>query len=382
MAREKVRFGIIGCGLIGREFAAAVSRWGVLSDLGDVVPEIVGLCDVNPTLFDWYTDNFASVRLTTTDYEDLLQSDEIDAIYCAVPHHLHADLYASIIRAGKHLMGEKPFGIDFEANEQIMAAARENPEMLVRVSSEYPFYPGAQRIIGAVGEERFGKILEVRSGYLHSSDLNPNKPINWKRKSEFNGEYGCMGDLGMHAVHLPLRFGWTPKNVRALLSNVMPERPGPDGEMVQCDTWDNAVLAAEVESRGQRGPMIVETKRIAPGETDTWYLEVLGTERSIAFSTKYPRTLRLMEYRPNEEQAWQSIDIGYTSAYRTVTGSIFEFGFTDAILQMWAAFMDELVHGQMMLQPFNCATPEEARLGHKLFTAALESERTQSVIEV
>jgi predicted dehydrogenase len=383
MTGRKVRFGIIGAGLMGREFAQAVSRWCVLQDMEDVTPEIAGVCDINDGLLDWYRRNFNSVEIATTDYRELLRSEEIEAVYCAVPHNLHAELYTEIIHSGKQLFAEKPFGMDREANERIMAAVREHPEVLVRVSSEFPFYPGAQRIVRAVQEGRFGRIIEVRSGFLHSSDLDPNKPINWKRRAETNGKYGCMGDLGMHAVHLPFRFGWVPGNVRALLTNVMPERPGSGGEPVPCDTWDNAVLATEVKADDQNFPMLIETKRIAPGETDTWYLEVLGTEFSISFSTKHPRTLRFMEYRPGQEQAWQSVDIGYTSAYGTVTGPIFEFGFPDAILQMWAAFLDELVHGEeKMLQPFRCATPEEAGLSHQLFTAALESQRTGAVVEV
>ena len=55
-----------------------------------------------------------------------------------------------------------------------------------------------------------------------------------------------MGDLGMHVLHIPLRAGWFPNNVRALLSKIVTERPGRDGTMVPCETWDNAVLACEV----------------------------------------------------------------------------------------------------------------------------------------
>ncbi|ACZ43421.1 oxidoreductase domain protein [Thermobaculum terrenum ATCC BAA-798] len=381
MPRRRVRFGIIGAGLMGREFAVASARWPALLDL-DVAPEIVAVCDVDPAAFAWYRERFPSVALYTHDYRELLASDEVEAVYCAIPHNLHAQVYVDAIEAGKHLLGEKPFGIDLPAYERIMRAVRAHPEVLVRVSSEFPFYPGAQRIVQAVQQGRLGRIIEVRAGFLHSSDLDPNKPINWKRRADTNGEYGCMGDLGMHVVHLPARFGWLPKNVRALLSNIVPERPDQQGRMVPCDTWDNAILATEVEAEDQSFPMILETKRISPGETNTWYLEVMGTERSLAFSTKRPRTLRFLEYRPGGEQAWQSLDLGHESVYRTVTGGIFEFGFPDAILQMWAAFLDELAHGEEMIGGFRCATPQEAGVSHSLFTAALESHRTSAVVPV
>ena len=149
-----------------------------------------------------------------------------------------------------------------------------------------------------IAERRFGRVIEVRSQFLHSSDLDPEKPINWKRIAAFNGEYGCMGDLGMHALHLPLRAGWMPRNVRAILSDVVAERPGADGAPVPCDTWDNAVLLCEAEHDGLPFPLRIETKRIAPGETNTWTIEVDGTEGSIAYTTKLPKTLRTMRYEP------------------------------------------------------------------------------------
>ena len=88
-----------------------------------------------------------------------------------------------------------------------------------------------------------------------------------------------------------------------------------------------------------------------------------------------------MEYRPGGPQALQTADLGSVSAYPHITGAIFEFGFSDAILQMWAAYLDELAHGRDgMRQPFRCATPDEAAATHRLFTAALESQRERAVV--
>jgi predicted dehydrogenase len=366
---------------MGREFASAAARWVHLADLG-VRPEIAVVCDVSPDVLGWYERLNARPRLTD-DWRDLLADDAIEAVYCAVPHHLHEELYVEALRAGKHLLGEKPFGIDRAANDAIGAEIAAHPDLLVRCSSEMPFFPGGQRVARWVAERRFGRVLEVRSLFLHSSDLDPGKPINWKRQARFNGEYGCMGDLGMHALHLPLRAGWMPANVRAVLSDVFPERPDGKGGVAACDTWDNAVLLCDVEADGYAFPLRVETKRIAPGETNTWTIEVDGTHGSIAYTTKLPKTLRWMDYEPGAAQAWQVLDLGSESAYPTITGAIFEFGFPDAILQMWAAFVDELAHGRDgMRQPFHCATPEEAAATHRIFTAALRSQAERAVVPV
>jgi predicted dehydrogenase len=285
----------------------------------------------------------------------------------------------AILEAGRHLLGEKPFGIDLDASRRIMAAVASHPELLVRCSSEMPFFPGGQAVARWLEAGHAGRVLEVRSTFLHSSDLDPSKPINWKRQAEFNGAYGCMGDLGMHALHLPLRYGLAPRDVRAVLSDVFTERPGPDGgEPVPCDTPDNAVLLCD----GGGYPLRIETKRIAPGHANTWTIEVDGTAGSIAYSTKTPKTLQTMTYEPGGPQEWRAVDLGSQSAYPSITGGIFEFGFADAIQQMWAAYLDELAHGGEMRGPFRCATPEEAAATHRIFTAALESQRSGTVVKV
>ena len=380
MNKRIINFGVIGCGLMGREFASAAARWCHLLDL-DFEPRIVAACDTNSAMLGWFTQSISGLR-AYNDYRQMLPSPDIEAIYCAVPHHLHAQVYTDILKAGKHLLGEKPFGIDLVANTAILKQIRDKPDLLVRCSSEFPFFPGAQRLIEWIREARFGRIIEVEAGFWHSSDLDPNKPINWKRQVAFNGEYGCLGDLGMHVVHVPQRAGWNVTRVRSLLSKVISQRPDSSGALVPCETWDNAILACDaVATDGQVFPMVLSTKRIAPGHSNTWFINVYGTKFSARFSTQQPKQLAWLPYTPGSEQAWHVLEMPYQSAYKTITGAVFEFGFSDAILQMWAAFCDELTHGPQMRQPFYCATPEEAAASHRLFTAALESQRSgQTVI--
>lgn len=381
MSKTIVKFGVIGCGLMGKEFASAAARWLHLSQV-NFEPQIIAVCDANPAATDWFTEHVSTVAATYTDYKELLANRDVDAVYCAVPHNLHEQIYIDIIEAGKHLLGEKPFGIDKEANAKIIAAMNNNPNVIVRCSSEFPFYPGASQIVQWVQDNKFGKIIEVEAGFWHSSDLDPTKVINWKRRIATNGEYGCMGDLGMHVLHLPLRFGWKPANVRSLLSKIVPERPDGKGNLVPCETWDNAILATEVKTEDQHFPMILSTKRIAPGHANTWFIRIQGTEMSAEFTTKNPKQVSSLPYTPGAQQAWHVVDAPYKSAYGTITGGIFEFGFSDSILQMWAAFCDELVNGENKLQSFHCATPTEAADSHKLFTAALESNRTGQTINL
>jgi predicted dehydrogenase len=370
-----VKFGVIGCGLMGREFASAVARLCHLLDMPGK-PEIVAVCDMNDDLMNWFADSLPTVTQKTHDYKELLANDEVEAVYCAVPHNLHEQFYIDIIEAGKHLLGEKPFGIDKAANEAIMKCVEAHPDVFVRCSSEFPFHPPMQRLGKMIEDDFFGRIIEVNSGFLHSSDLDTNKQINWKRMVKFNGEYGCLGDLGMHPCHMPFKAGWFPKNVRAILSNLVSERPDGKGNMVACETWENGTLLCETEDprTGETFPMTIKTQRIAPGETDTWYFEVKGMKGCGRWSSKKPRTLEILEYSGGD-QAWQQIDMGASVAYGGITGGIFEIGFSDTIQQMWAAFIYELIEKKPKSHFAGCVTPEEVAFSHRLLTAALNSHK-------
>ena len=370
-----MRVGIVGGGLMGREAASAFARWFVLENF-PVQAELVAVCDLQEKLLEWFR-QIPTVRLVTHDHQELLRSADVDVVYVAVPHNLHEKIYLDVLAAGKDLLAEKPFGIDLAAAEKICAAVRQSGKF-VRCSSEFPFLPPALRVLAAVQSGGLGRVLEIRSGFWHSSDLDPQKPINWKRQTKFCGEIGVMGDLGMHAVHVPFRLGWKPLRVYAQLQKIYKQRPDGKGGMADCDTWDNAMLHTEVLIAGEEVPMRLEMKRLAPGETNSWFIEVLGTDGGLKFSTREPKTLWTFER--GQEQFWRRTELGHQMQFPTITGGIFEAGFPDCFLQMWAAFAAE--RAGALEKRFGCVTPDEALLSHRLFAAALESQQEKSVVKI
>ena len=372
-ATKPVRIGIIGGGLMGREAASAFGRWFVLENF-PVRAELTAVCDLQPGLLEWFR-QVPSVRLVTQNHHELLASTEVDVVYVAVPHHLHEQIYSDVLRAGKDLLAEKPFGIDLAAAQRIRDEAKKL-NRFVRVSSEFPFLPGVQRAFQLARGGSLGRVLEVNAGFLHSSDLDPTKPINWKRQNVYCGEIGVMGDLGMHVAHLPLRLGWKPSAIFAQLQKIYTTRPDGKGGIAACDTWDNAVLHCSTSIGGHPTPLMLEMKRMAPTETNTWYFEVMGTERGVRYSTKEPKTL--WTYRRDKEQWWEKTDLGFSTPFKTITGGIFEPGFPDILMQMWAAFLAE--RAGALGERFGCATPDEAVASHELWEAALASHTRQQVV--
>lgn len=382
MSTKTVNVGIVGGGLMGREIAAAIQRWPALID-HPVRPRLTAVADINPVALHWF-DEIETVRALVTDYHDLLSDDAIDVVYVAVRHDLHEQIYADVIRSGKSLLAEKPFGIDSAAAQSIMNVLREHPESFVRCSSEMPYFPGAQWAIDYVRSGALGTIIGARNSFLHASDIDPFKPLNWKRQNRFCGEAGVLNDLGLHTWHVPLRLGWAPRSVYAVLQNIVTERPDPDGKLVPCDTWDNAVIHSWSRHDGTPFPLTTETKRIAPGHKNTWEFEALGLEGGVRFSTKNPKRVEVFTLFDvpgmGREQVWQQVDAGSQSVWPTVTGTNFETGFSDSILQMWAAFLAD--REGLLGDRFGTVRPEEAALTHTIYDAAIASHQTQAAVRL
>ena len=366
-----VGIGIIGGGLMGREMASAFARWCALED-SLPQPELRAVADTNPAALSWF-DRIPSVAHQSADYHDWIDNPDIDVCYVAVPHDFHENIYTDVLKAGKDLMAEKPFGIDLASARRIADAARES-DRFVRCSSEFPYFPGARAAHRYVESGVLGRPLEIVSGFHHGSDLDPSKPPNWKRQSATCGKIGVLGDLGMHTLHLPLRLGWKPEKVYAQLQNGYPTRPGPDGPVV-CDTFDNAMLHTWVDADGHTVPMRLEMKRLAPGQTNTWFVTVLGTDGGVSYSTAEPKTLRT--FSRDGQQEWKRMDLGFGTDFKTITGGIFEVGFPDVIQQMWAAYLTE--REGTLGDRLGCVTPEEAVASQIVFDAALRSHDEQAV---
>ena len=112
-----------------------------------------------------------------------------------------------------------------------------------------------------------------------------------------------------------------------------------------------------------------------PGSTNRWYFEIYGMDCSARFSSDDANAFHYTSSW-GKEQSWNRIIIGYKPMIPTITGPIFEFGFTDAIQQQIAAFMLEYSGVEV---PFGLFTPEETALSHTLATAALKSHYNKTI---
>lgn len=361
---------------MGKETASAFGRWFVLKDF-PVNVSLVAVCDTNEQVLEWFR-QVPTVSYLTTDYRELLANKDIDVVYVAVPHHLHEKIYIEVMESGKDLLGEKPFGLNTEASAHIRMTA-ERLNRFARCSSEFPFLPGSQKLIADVRSGKLGRIMEVKAGFLHSSDMDPMKPLNWKRQVKYCGETGVMGDLGMHVLHIPLRLGWKPSVLFAQLQKIITKRPDGQNGWAESDTWNNATLFTKVRIENYDVPMSLEMKRLSPGENNTWFIEVYGTEGAVKYSTKDAKAY--WRYNRASGNGWLRTDLGFSDMqFPVITGDIFEIGFPDCFMQMLAAFVAE--REGLLERKFGCVTPEEAEISHMIFMSALRSASNLSAEKI
>ena len=143
-------------------------------------------------------------------YEALLADPAVDAVYVPLPNHLHVDWSIRALEAGKHVLCEKPLGIDADDAERLAAAAIAHPEHKVMEGFMYRFHPQWLALKGLVDDGSIGRLQQVHSHFSYFK-LDPD---NIRNQPEAGG--GGLMDIGCYDVSLArYLFGSEPLRVVA-----------------------------------------------------------------------------------------------------------------------------------------------------------------------
>ncbi|MEK1903645.1 MAG: Gfo/Idh/MocA family oxidoreductase, partial [Rhizobium sp.] len=149
-----IRWGIIGPGTIARTFADGVahSRTGKLVAIATRNPDKPGLAD-----------GFPGARIVNG-YEALLADKEVDAIYIATPHTGHAEWAIKAIRAGKHVLVEKPIALSAYDAEAIYYEAKK-AGVFAGEAFMYRVHPQTEKLVELIKSGTIGEIRIIRSSF-------------------------------------------------------------------------------------------------------------------------------------------------------------------------------------------------------------------------
>ncbi|MCX7934044.1 MAG: aldo/keto reductase [Planctomycetota bacterium] len=186
-AKAKLRWGIIGTGLIAKEFADGVrdSTTGVLLAVGSRQQETA----------EKFGDAYGIARRYGS-YEALLADPEVEAVYISTPHPMHAEWAIKAAEAGKHILVEKPLGLNYAEAVAMIDAAQERDVFLMEAFM-YRCHPQIKKLAELIRAGAIGEIQLIRASFAYRAQFDPASRF-------FNNDLGGGGilDVGCYPVSL------------------------------------------------------------------------------------------------------------------------------------------------------------------------------------
>ena len=215
---KQIRWGLIGCGDISRKRVAPALR-----DLPAV--DFVAVSRARAELAQEFAEEFGA-RKWYADWRELLADDEIDAVYIATPVHLHAEQTIAAAEAGKHILCEKPMGLNVAECDRMIAGCAANN---VKLSIAYyrHFYPVVARVKEIMASGEIGKPVLAQINAFEFNAMQPDDPRYWFFTKEKSGG-GPMMDFGCHRIEVLTNIFGAIVDVQAFTDNLLFNREVED----------------------------------------------------------------------------------------------------------------------------------------------------------
>ncbi|MFQ6155252.1 Gfo/Idh/MocA family protein [Micrococcus luteus] len=241
-------------------------------------------------------------REAATDWREVIEREDIDLIDICTPSDSHAEIAIAALRAGKHVLCEKPLANTVGEAEAMAEAAAEAAERWVfaMVGFTYRRVPATALARDLIAAGEIGAVRQARAAYLQDWLASEDAPLTWRLDKRIAGS-GALGDLGAHIVDMVQYVtGESIESVSGLLRTFVTERPvlgssvglsGTGGAERGPVTVDDAALFTGALTGG--GVATFEATRMAMGRKNGLRFEISGTEGAIAFDLERLNELEL-----------------------------------------------------------------------------------------
>lgn len=265
---NQIRWGILGTGMIARKFAESLpeSKTGVLSLTGSRGQDSA----------DKFAAEFGGKGGS---YADVVASSEVDAVYIALPHHLHEHWTIEAARAGKAILCEKPFTLDAPSAERALSVVKECGVFFAEAFM-YRFHPQTSQVRKLLQEGRIGRVLHVSTVFGFAAD---HPWGNFRGVNAYGG--GALMDVGCYCTSFILMVaGEEPSRVSYAYAPT-PERYDrigagnmefPSGLTADFRTAVHHNLGSLAEIWGEAGMIRLKAPWFGEGDIEIWNSK--GTE--------------------------------------------------------------------------------------------------------
>jgi predicted dehydrogenase len=290
---DHIGIGMVGYSFMGRAHSQA---WHTVARAFPDVPlkpELTAICGRDKTATEEAAGRLGW-KSYETDWHALIERDDVGLIDISAPGDTHAPIAIAALKAGKHVLCEKPLAntlAEAESMAEVAAEAYEKSGARAMVGFNYRRVPALALARQYVDDGRIGTLRHVRAVYLQDWLSDPESPMTWRMQAERAGS-GALGDLGAHLVDI-VRFltGEEIVSVSALSATFVGERPFADGGTGIVSVDDAVLFNAEMSGGGLAS---FEATRYATGHKNGLKVELNGSEGSLVFDLERLNELQLL----------------------------------------------------------------------------------------
>ncbi|MHB9008127.1 MAG: Gfo/Idh/MocA family protein [Limisphaerales bacterium] len=287
---HSLRAGIVGTGFNGPDHLEALRRLGI---------SVTALCDL-PDRVQGLADRFGIPRAFGS-LADLLASTEVDVVHLCSPNRFHCEMSLAALKAGKHVICEKPLAMNTRETAAIVKLARSQGTVFA-VNYNVRFYPAVLELRRLVAAGELGEIIHVNGSYLQDW-LFKDTDYNWRLLPSEGGKLRAVADIGTHWMDtVSFILGAKIKSVFADLGTFHKTRKRPLGEVQTFAQADDAMKYASYPVKtedfanvllqfgnGARGNLGVS--QVAAGRKNCIRIEIYGSRKSAWWNSENPEQL-------------------------------------------------------------------------------------------
>ena len=213
-----------------------------------------------------------------TSWESLVDDPDVQLFDNCSSHHMHVEPSLAALRAGKHVVCEKPLALTASNARRMVDAARAAGTKHM-CGFNYRFVPAVRLARDLIEQGLLGDIYHFRTQYLQQSIHDPDRPMR-RALDPASRTAGSQAILGCHAVDIARFLVGELATISALAPRFVPERRGPDNTPVRIE-WDDASVSLVEFANGAVGT--IEASRVATGRSNSLKWEINGSRGSLAF---------------------------------------------------------------------------------------------------
>ena len=222
---KKMNIGLVGAGFMGKAHMVAFSNMPKLFKDAPFIPVFKTVCDIVPEIAEDFKERYGFEK-ACTDWMDIINDPEIDIVSVCTPNNEHAAVSIAALKAGKHVICEKPIASTTEdAKAMAEAAAEAAKKGIVSMNGyQYRRVPAIDEAKKIIESGRLGELTNIRTQYLQSWSADPSSPLSWRFEKATAGS-GTLGDIATHALDIAQYLAGNISEVVSIVKTYITERP-------------------------------------------------------------------------------------------------------------------------------------------------------------